>query len=252
MVSVNNVYQKVLALANKEQRGYITPQEFNLFADQAQKEIFEQYFYDLEQRQRGIGNKLDYADIQNNIEEKIAIFEEYDKSAGAVADGKVNIPNVQDVYKLGMVRVFYQNSTAQTQGLTGVIAEQIQLKELHAGSSPLTTWTKSRPVYTVTTSAISTGKFIEINIYPNPTPGTDLVYFSYIKKPEKPNWTYIIAGGNPVFNPASSFRNFQLHSSEENSLVIKILQLAGVAIKDFNLAQLAGQKEANTVIQEKQ
>ena len=40
MVSVDNVYQKVLALANKEQRGYITPQEFNLFADHAQMEIF--------------------------------------------------------------------------------------------------------------------------------------------------------------------------------------------------------------------
>ena len=39
-VNVNNVYQKVLALANKEQRGYITPQEFNLFADQAQHRIF--------------------------------------------------------------------------------------------------------------------------------------------------------------------------------------------------------------------
>ena len=28
-VSVDRVYQTVLALANKEKRGYITPQEFN-------------------------------------------------------------------------------------------------------------------------------------------------------------------------------------------------------------------------------
>ena len=46
MVSVDTVYQKVLAFANKEQRGYITPQEFNILANQAQLEIFEQYFYD--------------------------------------------------------------------------------------------------------------------------------------------------------------------------------------------------------------
>ena len=39
-VSVDTIYQRVLALANKEQRGYITPQEFNLFADQAQMEIY--------------------------------------------------------------------------------------------------------------------------------------------------------------------------------------------------------------------
>ena len=39
-VSVDTVYQRVLAIANKEQRGYITPQEFNLFANQAQMDIF--------------------------------------------------------------------------------------------------------------------------------------------------------------------------------------------------------------------
>ena len=38
-ISIDRVYQKVLTFANKEQRGYITPQEFNLFADQAQMEI---------------------------------------------------------------------------------------------------------------------------------------------------------------------------------------------------------------------
>ena len=43
-VSIDTVYQRVLAALNKEQRGYITPQEFNLFANQAQLDIFEQYF----------------------------------------------------------------------------------------------------------------------------------------------------------------------------------------------------------------
>ena len=43
-VSVDTVYQRVLAILNKEQRGYVTPQEFNLFANQAQMDIFEQYF----------------------------------------------------------------------------------------------------------------------------------------------------------------------------------------------------------------
>ena len=43
-VSVDTVYQRVLTLANKEQRGYITPQEFTLFANQALMEILNQYF----------------------------------------------------------------------------------------------------------------------------------------------------------------------------------------------------------------
>ena len=57
MVRVDDVYQKVLAIANKEQRGYITPQEFNLLANQAQMSIFESYFYIKNQRERGDGEK---------------------------------------------------------------------------------------------------------------------------------------------------------------------------------------------------
>ena len=45
-ININTVYSKVLTLSNKEQRGYITPQEFNLLADKAQMEIFQEYFYD--------------------------------------------------------------------------------------------------------------------------------------------------------------------------------------------------------------
>ena len=48
-ISVDTVYQRVLAILNKEQRGYLTPQEFNLFANQAQRDILEQYFYDINQ-----------------------------------------------------------------------------------------------------------------------------------------------------------------------------------------------------------
>ena len=45
MVNIDTVYQRVLAIANKEQRGYITPLEYNLLANQAQLDVFEQYFY---------------------------------------------------------------------------------------------------------------------------------------------------------------------------------------------------------------
>ena len=68
MVNIDTVYQKVLALANKEQRGYVTPQEFNLFASQAQLEIIEQYFYDLNQFDRGNGNNTEYSDMVTLIQ----------------------------------------------------------------------------------------------------------------------------------------------------------------------------------------
>ena len=44
--------KKVLAISNKEQRGYLTPDEFNKTATQVQLEIFEKYFEDLNQQLR--------------------------------------------------------------------------------------------------------------------------------------------------------------------------------------------------------
>ena len=62
MISIDTVYQRVLAIANKEQRGYITPQEYNLLANQAQMQIFESYFYTKDRREKIEANKDDAYD----------------------------------------------------------------------------------------------------------------------------------------------------------------------------------------------
>ena len=51
-INVNTVYQTVLLLLNKEQRGYLTPTEFNNIGNQVQLEIFERYFEDMNQQLR--------------------------------------------------------------------------------------------------------------------------------------------------------------------------------------------------------
>ena len=247
-VSVDKVYKKVLALANKEQRGYITPQEFNLFADHAQLEIFEQYFYDLEQRQRGVGNELDYGDIVSTLEEKISMFERVDSGVGVQGSGEVVISSDitnPDVYKLGYVKVKYA-ADPKLRMADKVSANEISKYE----NSPLAAPKKSNPMYIKYSTS---GDPIRIRIFPEPTSVGDSVLVSYTVKPARPNWTYVISGTDALYNPNGANHNdFELHPSEENNLVIKILQSAGVAIKDFNLVQAAGQKEVNTVQQQKQ
>jgi len=246
-ISVDTVYQKVLALANKEQRGYITPQEFNLFADHAQMDIFEQYFYDLEQRQRTTGNDFDYADIITNIEEKISFFEVYDQSVSATSgtDGMFKLSSqISDLYRLGMVRVQYGEEVNRK------VVEQIQLKELNKYSeSPLGAWTKSRPIYVMHSGHDSS----RITVYPHPDL-SDTLYVSYTRRPKSPNWTYFIHNQSAVFNPdaTAGWQDFELHPSEESNLVVKILQLAGVSIKDLNLVNMASQEEIKNIQQEKQ
>ena len=248
-ISVDKVYQKVLALANKEQRGYITPQEFNLFADHAQMNIFEQYFYDLSQRQRIPGNDQEYADLASNIEEKISMFEIHAVSVSFNSEGEVNLGDLGDFYRLGNVSVLYaDNNKYET-------AELIKLSDIDKyESSPLAIYTKKRPVYSKYSSAIGSNT---IKIYPTPgsTPSSsDTVLVNYVRKPLSPNWTYLISGSkNALYNPSAADHNdFELHSSEENDLVLKILQLAGISIKDLQLTGAAAQQEMTTLQQEKQ
>ena len=71
-INVNDVYQTVLLILNKEQRGYMTPLEFNKTATQVQLEIFESYFEDLNQQLRLNQNDSSYADRVKHIEEKLS------------------------------------------------------------------------------------------------------------------------------------------------------------------------------------
>ena len=108
MINIDTIYQKVLALANKEQRGYITPQEFNLFANQAQMEMFEQYFYDIKQFNRMPGNTQEYSDSLSILYEKIGIFDmeqndDWMNTNMPVNNSFLQVPN--EIYKIGTVTV---------------------------------------------------------------------------------------------------------------------------------------------------
>ena len=240
-VSIDTVYQKVLGILNKEQRGYVTAQEFNLFANQAQLDLFEQYFYDINQFGRIPGNSTEYSDMLNILNEKINVFE---TTAGPTRTGSF-FDEPTDLYRLGTV--VYKNTTTNAFGATStesIEAERINANEfLYINSSPLTKPKNVRPVFVSNTSGIRVYGNNEIT-------DTTEVEFQYIKKPAKVQWAYQIVFDEPLYDAANSV-NFELHPSEEVELVVKILELSGLLIKDYNLYNAINQEEMETIQQEK-
>ena len=59
-----------------------------------------------------------------------------------------------------------------------------------------------------------------------------------------------VINNSALYTPTGTV-DFELHESEEQTLVNKILQLAGVSIKDYNLAKAAGEQEVKEIQQEK-
>lgn len=242
-VSIDTVYQRVLGILNKEQRGYVTPQEFDLFANQAQADLFEQYFYDINQFGRIPGNDTEYSDMLTLLNEKINIFETVAPPTRNAANTHFVQPT--NLYRLGSV--VFKNTTTNSFGVVSteqIEAERIASNEfLYINSSPLTKPTNTRPVFISNTSGIKVHGDSEIVL-------PALVDYQYIKRPATVQWGYQIVFNEALYD-ASSTINFELHPSEESELVIKILELCGILIKDLNLYQVFDKEEQETIQQQK-
>ena len=226
MINVDTVYQRVLALVNKEQRGYLTPLEFNLLANQAQLDIFEQYFYDLNQFD-AVGDTVDVeiADTVEWTQEKMSIFKN-----DHISITSNTLP--ADLYRL--INIIKNE----------IIIEEVTREELHrCWHSKLTQPTPLTPLYVrdrntfqawENTSGLMTQPF---NI-------------TYIRKPKKVEWGYNVVIGKALYNSSTS-KHFELHASEESKLVTIILELAGITIYKPGLVTLADSMKAAKLQQQK-
>jgi len=224
-VNINNVYQKVLALLNKEQRGYLTPQEFNLLADRAQNEIYENYFHQARNSNAKIKDDDQYTDTLEMIEAKLSPFLKL-ATGTASSSGAYTLPT--DLYKIITVHL----------GL--YVAEEVNRKELEyilAFGNNLNSKLKptvARPVYIRDSS--TTIKITDGGVSSN---SSTTVVFDYYKEPTTPTWGYVVVNEKALYNTNTSV-NFELASSEEEPLVSRLLMLAGFTIKQPDAQQAGG------------
>jgi hypothetical protein len=221
-ISVDTVYQKVLAIANKEQRGYITPQEFKLLASKAQLEIYDSYFDNVKTAFHKPKNQQSVAfDEIEMIQQKLHPFRAESSTTSSTAT--LTLPS--DLYYLNNI------STSN-----GSLSEMTRTEILYTENNPLTKATTKRMSY-VRESGDT------IRVYPTPTESTTFS-IHYYKKPLAPEWSYVVVNKQALYDSTSTnLQNFELHTSEEEALVNKILYLAGVIVQNAELQQAAAIKE---------
>jgi hypothetical protein len=247
-VNVNNVYQTVLYILNKEQRGYMTPGEFNNVAAQVQQSIFEKYFEDLNQYMRGPQVENEYADRVKNLEEKISNFETSQPLALATGVGSID-SLTPAVHRIGTFE--YQPRTGSLIELQYVSHHQLNLIR----RSKLTQPTLHYPVYVLDQGAAN----YEITVYPNTISN---ITCNYIKKPENPIWAfnvngvtgayeYVAPGGVSQFPVLTGSVPFEISNQDKTELIIGILLYAGVIIRDPSIVNIAADAIRQEEISEK-
>ena len=91
-INVDTVYKTVLLILNQQQRGYMTPDEFNKVGAQVQLNMFENYASDLNQQYRVAQNDTEYANRVKNINEKIDIFKKIGSANYNTAESYFTLP----------------------------------------------------------------------------------------------------------------------------------------------------------------
>lgn len=311
---INEVRNTVLALLNKNNNGYLTPEEFNLLAKQAQLEVFEDYFYDYnawinKQNARQANNG--YTDIPRQLVEVIETFSISSSlsshisvqidSTGAVTgtfsagdtvtqavSGATGVVVSYEVSSTSTIKILRLNTVVGTFNTTGLITgtagtlaspltittgsffqlptdwytlitvvynnlevERVsRYKVLNLINSNLTAPTEGYPAY-YQNGATPGVEGNSITVYP--TSIISGLSVNYIRYPKSPNWTYQSIGsdGAPIFDvTAADYQDFELPTSDYGALVIKILELAGLVIREAAVTQFAQQEEVTDNQQE--
>ena len=317
---INSVRQTVMSVLNKNNYGYISPSDFNLFAKQAQLDLFENYFYQYNyqlQKENARQSGTGYADITKGIEEVINTFSEtrflqhqyqnrfftpsesttgdnyyllnkvliYSKLlASGTNDGlqaasliDSNATFIASGVKVGDI-VVNLSSNPPAVGYVSVVVSDTELTLVDYDGNPFDSFINPQMQYliystkpvkeaekvtnskiTMLNNSILTAPNLMFPAYSHQEPTITLlpdtinqlgaVQCQYIRFPRPPRWTYVtLPGGEPAFDQtAADYQDFELPKDDEVNLVNKILQYAGMSIREVSSVQFAqAQETANT------
>lgn len=282
MVNVDRVYQTVLTIVNKEGGSYITPQEFNLLANQAQIEVFESYFYDLDQLLQIPRNDDDYADTVRNMQEKIRVF---DLQSPAIVEDPVPMRNiigtlVNPFQAVNVAGVIYQNIAGD------VLNDNVGIIITLAADTVFTDTTMWRDItgedvpdrFQYPTDLYRLARVMLNKIIVDEVSNKEFSYIcqSPLTAPTRKQPIYVRTNGGVLISPRvldvedfvsmiytktpatvewagepmlgqfiqRDSTDFELHPSEFPELVVKILSYAGIIINRGDISQFAEQQEA--------
>jgi len=246
-LNVDTVYKTVLLIMNKEQRGYITPDEFNKIATQVQLQIFENYFEDYTQQLRVPQNTSEYSERLKELDNKISIFKTEAYGGATTNDvryfapsgntpgyflppvvSSASMPTSQSpqtqVYKLGSVIYIPQVGYEQE-------CQRVQKNDfLRINKSPLTRPDTSFPQYLWENERIT--------LYPQTINNTNNIKISYIRKPLDVIWGYTQSGNAYIYNPNTSVWP-ELDGTEQVNFILKVLIYMGIIVNDPLVIQAA-------------
>ncbi len=224
---IDLVYKTLQVIINKENNGYLSPDEFNKIAHITQSEIFRGYFpsenMSKNKDNRGYINK-GYSNLDFNERQRIQQFSAT-MNVNVNTEGSFDLPD--DLYFIeddGIVPV--DDNGAQS----GNVIEETQRKIKGYLKNSMAASSVTYPTYEryANTIIVEPSTILRINI-------------KYLRSPKKPTWTYFpLPTGIESFDPTNgSYQDFELHESEFSNIVIRMASYFGINLREGEVIQIS-------------
>jgi len=236
MASVESIYFALKDLANKDQRGFITPSTFNRFAQVAQLNIFNSLFVDARKdkvaRLRNIEGARSLG-TKKQIKEDLSFFSK--ESVLSQVNGVFAKPD--DLSRIISLRTNGKFMFGQSNS-TNIDIVYDEEKLYYILNSTLSVPTESRPVAVLGD---------DVEVFPTSIKKVKLRYYKYpegklattgVRTAFTPKFGYTVSNGVEQYSAATSV-DFELPAHYEAQLINEMAKLIGVNLRDSDVYNYA-------------
>lgn len=217
-MTVDEVYKFVQFMANKEQRGYIKPSEFNMLAKRAQLDVIKEKVG----KPSPAGGVIGYRETAQLDDElyPVTVFETSLTVSGDLFSFPANY--------LNFISLWYG----------GKSVEMISLGELYKRrTSQLVFPSSEYPVGVIEANGV--------RVYTDTLGASDTTFtarLNYIKKPSDPNWAYSTVNNIEIYDSSSSTQ-LTLTDSTHKDIANRILGYIGVNLRESEIISYSETKD---------
>lgn len=243
MASTQEVYDSLKSIANKAQRGFVTPLEFNTLAPVAQTKIYNRLFAKIAGaemgRKRGVDAGRDRSTLKQ-YKEDAAFFAKKASILSRNAQGNFDKPD--DLGKIISIKVRGHILSGVIPSVpVDVIYDEEKLE--YVLGSTLSKPTEDKPVAFISDQIYlypASVNQIEVRYYKLPQ-GLDSATGARVSNP--PTYGYTIVSGKESFNAANSV-DFELPDHYLDEVVHEMAAMIGVSMRDANLYTFGTNQQA--------
>jgi len=245
-MTINELYKFIQFIANKEQRGFIKPSEFNMLAERAQIDLIHDRVarYKAKDRPSEVlelsHSVLD--DIRTVVEKKLLVFNNIFIPANAMPDpnpyppfdpNKTGAFSYPDDY-LHFISMFKAGLTGIRTNIKLLTLDQIAKRR----SSVIVPIDEDNLVAAMIDEGFEvldgpSSEVIETWNAGTLEPFSQRIFLEYIRKPKAPHWGYVMVNDMYVFNPSSpNTVELELPEKTHSELAQRMLSYIGISLRD--------------------